>query len=122
MEQLGHSQISLTMNTYARMAPELLRDTASKLDEAPSGCAFAAAVRRLAANRRTSYASEAKTGLGSPISRLNAGSRRGIRTPDQELMRSAGDDSTAPRECSVAFVAVRERAPARRVSSLSGEC
>lgn len=37
MEQLGHSQISLTMNTYAAVAPALLRDAADKLDQALGG-------------------------------------------------------------------------------------
>ncbi|HZQ38668.1 MAG TPA: tyrosine-type recombinase/integrase, partial [Dehalococcoidia bacterium] len=37
MEQLGHSQITLTMNTYAHIAPELLRDAADKLDAALGG-------------------------------------------------------------------------------------
>lgn len=31
MEQLGHSQISLTMNTYAHVASELQRDAARRL-------------------------------------------------------------------------------------------
>jgi integrase len=39
MEQLGHSQISLTMNTYAHIAPELLRDNAAKLNDALGGTA-----------------------------------------------------------------------------------
>lgn len=33
METLGHSQIALTMNTYAHIAPELQRDAADRLDE-----------------------------------------------------------------------------------------
>jgi integrase len=45
MEQLGHSQISLTisltMNTYAHIAPEILRDNAAKLNNALSGSASA---------------------------------------------------------------------------------
>jgi integrase len=36
MEQLGHSQINLTMNTYAHIVPEILRDAADKLNEALS--------------------------------------------------------------------------------------
>ncbi len=32
MEILGHSQISLTMNTYSHVVPELQRDAAEKLD------------------------------------------------------------------------------------------
>ena len=32
MGRLGHSQISLTMNTYAHLSPELERDAASALD------------------------------------------------------------------------------------------
>ena len=31
MEQLGHSQISLTANTYSHVAPELKRDAANRL-------------------------------------------------------------------------------------------
>src|SRR5581483_4174687 len=34
MEQLGHSQIRLTMNTYSHIAPALLRDAADKLEAA----------------------------------------------------------------------------------------
>lgn len=34
MEQLGHSTISVTMNTYAGVAPELMRDAADRLDQA----------------------------------------------------------------------------------------
>jgi len=34
MEQLGHSQINLTMNTYAHIARALLRDAADNVDEA----------------------------------------------------------------------------------------
>jgi integrase len=37
MEQLGHSQITLTMNTCAHIAPELLRDAADKLNAALGG-------------------------------------------------------------------------------------
>jgi integrase len=32
MEQLGHSQISLTMNTYSHVVPELQREAVTKLD------------------------------------------------------------------------------------------
>jgi len=32
MEQLGHSQISLTLNTYAHLAPALMKDAADALD------------------------------------------------------------------------------------------
>lgn len=32
METLGHSQISLTMNTYAHVIPALQREAASKMD------------------------------------------------------------------------------------------
>jgi integrase len=32
METLGHSQISLTMTTYAHVASELQREAASKMD------------------------------------------------------------------------------------------
>ncbi|MGD9724361.1 MAG: tyrosine-type recombinase/integrase [Pirellulales bacterium] len=37
MEVLGHSQISLTMNTYAHVMPTLLRDAADKMDAILSG-------------------------------------------------------------------------------------
>lgn len=37
MEQLGHSQIALTMNTYAHIAPALMQDAADKLQRALSG-------------------------------------------------------------------------------------
>lgn len=37
MEQLGHSQISLTMNTYAHVAPELQREAASRLGAVLTG-------------------------------------------------------------------------------------
>jgi integrase len=34
MELLGHSQISLTMNTYSHVVPDLLRETVGKLGAA----------------------------------------------------------------------------------------
>jgi site-specific recombinase XerD len=34
METLGHSQISLTMNTYAHVLPALQRDAARRMDAA----------------------------------------------------------------------------------------
>ncbi|HYN10938.1 MAG TPA: site-specific integrase [Vicinamibacterales bacterium] len=34
METLGHSQISLTMNTYSHVLPELQREAAAKMDAA----------------------------------------------------------------------------------------
>jgi integrase len=37
MEVLGHSQISLTMNTYSHVMPALLRDAADKMDAILSG-------------------------------------------------------------------------------------
>jgi integrase len=37
MEVLGHSQISLTMNTYSHVMPTLLRDAADKMDAILSG-------------------------------------------------------------------------------------
>jgi integrase len=37
MEQLGHSQISLTMNTYSHVVPELQREAVTKLDALLSG-------------------------------------------------------------------------------------
>lgn len=37
METLGHSQISLTMNTYAHVMPTLLRDAADKMEAVLSG-------------------------------------------------------------------------------------
>lgn len=37
MEVLGHSQISLTMNTYAHVMPTMLRDAADKMDAILSG-------------------------------------------------------------------------------------
>jgi integrase len=33
MEVLGHSQIGLTMNTYAHVIPELRRDAAQRMEE-----------------------------------------------------------------------------------------
>jgi integrase len=33
METLGHSQISLTLNTYAHVIPELQRDAAERMEE-----------------------------------------------------------------------------------------
>jgi integrase len=33
-EQLGHSQVGLTMNTYAHVAPEALRDAADRMERA----------------------------------------------------------------------------------------
>jgi integrase len=36
MEILGHSQISLTMNTYAHVLPELQREAANAIDRALS--------------------------------------------------------------------------------------
>jgi integrase len=41
MEQLGHSTITLTANTYSHVVPELLRDAADRMDEA-LGTAFGA--------------------------------------------------------------------------------
>jgi integrase len=32
METLGHSQISLTLNTYSHVMPSVLRDAADKMD------------------------------------------------------------------------------------------
>jgi len=32
METLGHSQISLTMNTYSHVMPVLMREAADKMD------------------------------------------------------------------------------------------
>jgi len=37
MEQLGHSQMTLTMNTYAHIAPALLKDNAELLQHALDG-------------------------------------------------------------------------------------
>jgi integrase len=37
METLGHSQISLTMNTYSHVMPSLKRDAAERMDAALSG-------------------------------------------------------------------------------------
>ena len=37
MELLAHSQISLTMNTYAHIAPRLMRDAADSLNAALGG-------------------------------------------------------------------------------------
>jgi integrase len=37
MELLGHSQISLTMDTYSHVVPDLLRDAVDKLGMALSG-------------------------------------------------------------------------------------
>lgn len=37
MEVLGHSQISLTMNTYSHVLPELKRVAAEQMDQLLSG-------------------------------------------------------------------------------------
>ena len=37
MEILGHSQISLTMDTYSHVIPELQKDAAAKMDELLTG-------------------------------------------------------------------------------------
>ncbi len=37
MELLGHSQISLTMNTYSHVMPELRREAADRMDAALTG-------------------------------------------------------------------------------------
>lgn len=37
MEQLGHSQIALTANTYAHVIPALKREAADKLNQALTG-------------------------------------------------------------------------------------
>ena len=34
MEILGHSQISVTLNTYAHVAPEVSREAANRVDDA----------------------------------------------------------------------------------------
>jgi integrase len=34
MEMLGHSQISVTMNTYAHVAPEIAREAADRTEGA----------------------------------------------------------------------------------------
>jgi site-specific recombinase XerD len=40
METLGHSQISLTMNTYSHVIPELGRAAADRMDEMLGGRAL----------------------------------------------------------------------------------
>jgi integrase len=37
METLGHSQISLTMNTYAHVLPTMQRDAAYRMDDLLTG-------------------------------------------------------------------------------------
>jgi integrase len=37
MELLGHSQISLTMETYSHTVPQILRDAMNKMDVALAG-------------------------------------------------------------------------------------
>jgi site-specific recombinase XerD len=37
MEQLGHSTITLTANTYSHISPALLRDAADRMEQAPGG-------------------------------------------------------------------------------------
>ena len=37
MEILGHSDISVTMNTYSHVVPELMREAAEKIDAAFGG-------------------------------------------------------------------------------------
>ncbi len=37
MEMLGHSTISLTMNTYANVMPQLLQDAAEQMNEILTG-------------------------------------------------------------------------------------
>jgi integrase len=37
MEILGHSQISLTMNTYSHVIPTLQKEAASRMDDLLSG-------------------------------------------------------------------------------------
>jgi integrase len=37
METLGHSQISLTMNTYAHVVPELPREAAARMEAVLAG-------------------------------------------------------------------------------------
>jgi integrase len=37
METLGHSQISLTMNTYAHVIPELQREAADRMEAVLAG-------------------------------------------------------------------------------------
>jgi integrase len=38
MEQLGHSQITLTANLYSHVAPALLKEAADRLQRARGGC------------------------------------------------------------------------------------
>jgi hypothetical protein len=38
METLGHSQISLTLNTYSHVLPVLQRDAATKIDAVLADC------------------------------------------------------------------------------------
>jgi integrase len=37
MENLGHSQISLTMNTYSHVVPELQKEAAGRIDDLLNG-------------------------------------------------------------------------------------
>jgi len=37
MEILGHSDISLTMNTYSHVVPDVMREAAEKIDAALGG-------------------------------------------------------------------------------------
>ena len=38
METLGHSQVSLTLNTYTHVLPALQREAAAKIDAVLNGC------------------------------------------------------------------------------------
>jgi integrase len=55
MQTLGHSQISITLNTYSHVSPELSRDAASRMDTLLAGSRDAsqtALAASLAANER----------------------------------------------------------------------
>ena len=41
METLGHSQISLTMNTYSHVLPVLQREAAGRMEAVLSGATYA---------------------------------------------------------------------------------
>ena len=49
METLGHSQISLTMNTYSHVIPALQKEVASQMDEILSPVATNVATQELPA-------------------------------------------------------------------------
>ena len=85
MQTLGHSQISITLNTYGHVSADLSRDAADRMESLMGRADDALAAKMAAAREQEMTLRPGSSLMIMLLTRPNAGAASGNRTPDLRI-------------------------------------